>query len=91
MHILDATPLIYLATVEQLPRTEALRKRCCTPPSVYEEVVTNGLEAGHADARRNERAVEGGLLISSRSTSWWMSAGTAHRHCMQTLFDGSSS
>lgn len=58
MYVLDATPLIYLAKVEQLDLVTALPGDCCLPELGYQEVVTTGIEAGHADARRIERAVE---------------------------------
>lgn len=62
MYVFDATPLIYLATVERLHHVESLSPACLTTSAVYEEVVTTGIEAGYADARRIERAVEEGLL-----------------------------
>ena len=62
MYVFDATPLIYLATVEKLTLIEHLPEPCHTPRAVYDEVVVRGIEEGHADARRIERAVEDGLL-----------------------------
>lgn len=62
MLVLDATPLIYLATVDRLDLLERIPHECVVPQPVYDEVVTAGLEAGHPDARRVERAVEGDVL-----------------------------
>jgi predicted nucleic acid-binding protein len=60
MYVFDATPLIYLATVDRLAVVDALDGDCLLPRLVHEEVVTAGIEAGHADARRIEQAVEAG-------------------------------
>ncbi|WEL22049.1 DUF3368 domain-containing protein [Halorhabdus sp. BNX81] len=62
MHVFDATPLIYLATVDRLGMLTAFEDDRLVPERVYDEVVTVGLEAGHADARRVERAVEDDVL-----------------------------
>ena len=62
MYVFDATPLIYLGTVERLALLADLPDECCTPRAVYDEVVTRGIEAGYPDARRVERAVENDLL-----------------------------
>lgn len=58
MWVFDATPLIYLAKVEQLTLLEHLEASCVIPERVYEEVVATGLEAGYPDARRIERQVD---------------------------------
>lgn len=58
MYVFDATPLISLASIDQVTLVTALDGDCCLPESVYAEVVTEGVEGGHADARRVERAVE---------------------------------
>lgn len=58
MYVLDATPLIVLAKADRLELLPALDEPCCTTERVYDEVVTAGIEEGHADARRVERAVE---------------------------------
>jgi predicted nucleic acid-binding protein len=58
MWVFDATPLIYLAKVEQLSLVEHLDEPCIVPERVYVEVVEAGLEQGYTDARRIERAVE---------------------------------
>lgn len=58
MWVFDATPLIYLATVERLDSIRYLDEPCVTPEPVYAEVVTAGIEQGHPDARRIERCVE---------------------------------
>lgn len=62
MLVLDATPLIYLATVDRLELLANLNEDCVVPQSVYDEVVTAGIDAGHPDARRVERAVESEAL-----------------------------
>ncbi|GAB3040232.1 DUF3368 domain-containing protein [Natronobiforma cellulositropha] len=58
MWVFDATPLIYLATVDRVGYVRQLRGRRVIPARVYDEVVTRGLEEGYPDARRLERAVE---------------------------------
>lgn len=58
MYVFDATPLIYLGTVDRLDLIESLPDECSMPRRVYDEVVTAGLEADEADARRVERLVE---------------------------------
>lgn len=58
MYVFDATPLISLASIDRVTLVTALDGDCCLPESVHEEVVTEGVEGGHADARRVERAVE---------------------------------
>ncbi|HKJ59584.1 MAG TPA: DUF3368 domain-containing protein [Halobacteriales archaeon] len=62
MLVFDATPLIYLATVERLGMVGLLGQNCVIPEPVYDEVVTVGVEAGHPDARRVEQAVEDGVF-----------------------------
>lgn len=62
MYVFDATPLIYLAKAERLALVLERLDECCTTDAVYEEVVTRGIEEGHPDAGRIERAVEGGSL-----------------------------
>jgi len=62
MYVFDATPLISLASTDRLDLVASLDDPRCMPESVYEEVVTAGIDAGHADARRIERAVEEGML-----------------------------
>jgi len=62
MYVFDATPLISLASADRLELVSSLADSRCMPESVYDEVVTTGIEAGHADARRVERAVEDGML-----------------------------
>lgn len=62
MYVFDATPLIYLAKSERLALVLERLDECCTTEAVYEEVVTRGIEEGHPDARRIERAVEDGSL-----------------------------
>jgi predicted nucleic acid-binding protein len=58
MWVFDATPLIYLAKVDQLRIVRHLDESCVVPERVYIEVVETGLEQGYPDARRIERAVE---------------------------------
>lgn len=62
MYVFDATPLIYLAAAERLQLVDELPVPCVVPEPVHEEVVTKGIERGHADARRVERAVDAGVL-----------------------------
>lgn len=62
MYVFDATPLIYLATIDRLELLEALPMSCLVPEPVYDEVVTRGLEEGHPDARRLERAIDEDVL-----------------------------
>ncbi|ADD05477.1 DUF3368 domain protein [Natrialba magadii ATCC 43099] len=62
MWVFDATPLIYLAKVEQLYVLSHLSGRCRVPEPVYEEVVPAGLEAGYSDAHRIEQGIEDGAL-----------------------------
>lgn len=62
MWIFDATPLLYLATVDRLSLVTRLEGPCVLPKRVFEEVVETGLEAGSQDARRIERSVDAGQL-----------------------------
>lgn len=62
MYVFDATPLLYLATVERLALVDELSRSRLVPEPVYEEVVTRGIDAGHADARRVEHAIEEAVL-----------------------------
>lgn len=62
MYVFDATPLIYLAKAERLALLGALEAPRLVPEPVYDEVVVAGLEQGHADARRVERAVDDDVL-----------------------------
>jgi predicted nucleic acid-binding protein len=62
MYVFDATPLIYLATVERLSLLELLDVSCLVPEPVSAEVVTAGIDGGHADARRIERAIDDDIL-----------------------------
>lgn len=62
MYVFDATPLVYLAKTERLGIVESIPERCVLPGQIHEEVVETGLEEGHADARRVERAVDDGYL-----------------------------
>jgi len=58
MWVFDATPLIYLATVDRLALVQHLDGRCVIPERVYDEVVAAGIDEGYPDARRVERGVE---------------------------------
>lgn len=62
MWVFDATPLIYLATVDRLELLSRLEEPRLVPERVHHEVVTRGLEEGYPDARRVERAIEEGIL-----------------------------
>lgn len=62
MYVFDATPSIYLAKAERISLVDQLPADCTMPERVFEEVVTTGIEAGHADARRIERVVERGAI-----------------------------
>lgn len=62
MWVFDATPLIYLAKVDQLQLVSTLEGQCYLPQQVHSEVVTTGLEEGYTDARRIEQGVDGGLF-----------------------------
>jgi len=58
MWVFAATPLIYLAKVEELSLVQHLETPCVIPERVYEEVVTAGIDRGYPDARRIERSVD---------------------------------
>ncbi|MCL9813307.1 DUF3368 domain-containing protein [Natranaeroarchaeum aerophilus] len=60
MWVFDATPLIYLAKAERLALIRHLDDPRVIPEQVYEEVVTDGIEAGYTDGRRIEQQVEAG-------------------------------
>ncbi|OAQ53080.1 hypothetical protein HTG_09620 [Natrinema mahii] len=62
MLVFDATPLIYLAKVEQLRLASKLDRRCRIPEPVHDEVVTAGLEDEYPDARRIEQCIEDGIF-----------------------------
>ncbi len=62
MWVFDATPLMYLAKVEQLQLISTLEGECYLPEQVYSEVVTTGLAEGYADARRVEQCIDAGLF-----------------------------
>lgn len=61
MLISDATPLIPLATVDQVALLAHPTAACVIPKPGYWEVVTAGVDTGHPDARRIEQAVENGV------------------------------
>lgn len=58
MWVFDATPLIYVATVDRLGLVEHLDGPCVIPERVSQEVVEAGIDQGSPDARRIERSVE---------------------------------
>jgi predicted nucleic acid-binding protein len=62
MWVFDATPLIYLAKVDQLTLISELDDTCVIPKRVYTEVVDTGIEQGYPDARRVERCIEDDML-----------------------------
>ncbi|GAB3688165.1 hypothetical protein GCM10028857_22020 [Salinarchaeum chitinilyticum] len=62
MYVFDATPLIYLAKVERLSLVLGTVSEAVVPEPVHREVVVDGIEAGHADARRVERAIDEAAL-----------------------------
>ncbi|WP_440763765.1 DUF3368 domain-containing protein [Natronorubrum sp. DTA7] len=64
MWVFDSTPLIYLAKADRLALVSKFDDQCWIPERVYAEVVTDGLEAGYADARRIERCVDEGIFES---------------------------
>jgi len=62
MWVFDATPLIYLAKVDQLTLVGHLDEPCVIPTRVYAEVVETGIEHGYPDARRIERSLNDGIF-----------------------------
>lgn len=62
MWVFDATPLIYLAKVDQLTLISHLDEPCVIPDRVYTEVVDTGIEQGYPDARRIEQSIEDDML-----------------------------
>ncbi|MFC4440312.1 MULTISPECIES: DUF3368 domain-containing protein [Natrialbaceae] len=62
MWVFDATPLIYLAKVDQLHLVSNLNGQCYLPQQIHSEVVTTGLEEGYTDARRIEQCIDAGLF-----------------------------
>ncbi|MCU4975661.1 DUF3368 domain-containing protein [Halobacteria archaeon AArc-m2/3/4] len=62
MWVFDATPLIYLATVDRLRLVSTLEAQCLIPRQIYDDVVTAGIEAGDTDARRIEQCLDDGLF-----------------------------
>lgn len=64
--VFDATPLIYLGKVNRLDVLEPLQRELLVPGRVYEEVVSDGIEKGYADARRVDEFVRNGPLQRER-------------------------
>jgi predicted nucleic acid-binding protein len=62
MRVFDATPLVYLATVDRLSLLAHLDGQRLVPEPVYHEVVTRGMEEGYPDARRVEQGIDAGVL-----------------------------
>jgi predicted nucleic acid-binding protein len=62
MWVFDATPLVYLATVDRLSLLSHVDEPRLVPERVYDEVVTRGPAERYPDARRVERGVEEGLF-----------------------------
>lgn len=71
MWVFDATPLIYLAKVEQLRLVSALDGHCYIPQQIHSEVVSRGLAEGYPDARRVEQCIDAGYfdVISTPESS----------------------
>lgn len=71
MWVFDATPLIYLAKVDQLRLASHLDRQCLVPEVVYDEAVTTGIDRGYPDARRIEQCVDDGVfdVVSDGDTS----------------------
>lgn len=80
MWVFDATPLIYLAKVEQLALVEYLELPCVIPKRVYEEVVATGFEAGYPDARRIQYQVEANRFEVVSVTSTPLSSRLQKNH-----------
>jgi predicted nucleic acid-binding protein len=68
MYVFDATPLIYLAKTDSLALVDELDTTCCLPERVVDDVVTAGIEQGHADARRVDRALDDGVVDDRSAT-----------------------
>lgn len=62
MLVLDASPLIVLASADRLSVLGSFDRDLVVPERVRAEVVDAGIDAGHADARRIETAIEQGVL-----------------------------
>lgn len=62
MWVFDATPLIYLAKVDQLHLVSNLDGQCYLPQRIHSEVVTTGLEEGYTDAHRIEQCIDSDLF-----------------------------
>ncbi len=62
MWVFDATPLIYLAKVDQLSIVSNLEESCYIPKPIHAEVVTTGLKAGYTDARRIEQCIDADIF-----------------------------
>lgn len=60
--VFDATPLIYLGKANRLDVLNALQSNLLVPNRVYEEVVYQGMKNGHADAKRVNECVQGGVI-----------------------------
>lgn len=62
MFVFDATPLIYLASVDRSALVEHFGGPRVVPERVHEAVVAVGIDEGHPDARRIERRVDDGTF-----------------------------
>lgn len=62
MWVFDATPLIYLAKVDELQLASHLDGGCYIPEPIHDEVVTTGLAEGYPDARRIEQCIDDGTF-----------------------------
>ena len=81
MWVFDATPLIYLAKIDQLTLLAHYEEPRVIPERVYEEVVETGLEAGYPDARRIERFVDAdGFTVVTVETTPLLSRLRTNEH-----------
>ena len=60
--VFDATPLIYLAKVNQLGVLTNVEQKLVIPGRVCKEVIYDGMKHGHADAKRINKHLREGLF-----------------------------
>lgn len=60
--VFDATSLIYLGKVNRLELLNTFQRELLVPGRVYQELVTEGLQKGYADAKRVNENVRSGNL-----------------------------
>jgi predicted nucleic acid-binding protein len=58
----NATPLIYLAKIDELKLLKAIANQVYIPKAVYQEVVIEGRRLGEKDAYRVEQCIDQGWL-----------------------------